>query len=102
MAVRENFLLISRRDLLPPSNMLEFASLIGFGASLIVETKEAAILLRQIQREQLICLETVLALEETSLGEIFCPNSGLEFLPLRESFTSWSTGRGSFRLQLPR
>jgi hypothetical protein len=52
MAVRKNFLLISRRDLLPPSNMLEFASLIGFGASLIMETKEGAILLRQIQREQ--------------------------------------------------
>ena len=42
MAVRKNFLLISRRDFLPPSNMLEFASLIGFGASLIVETKEGA------------------------------------------------------------
>jgi hypothetical protein len=45
MAVRENFLLISRGDLLPPSNMLKFTSLIGLGASLIVETKEAAILL---------------------------------------------------------
>jgi hypothetical protein len=45
MAVRKNFFLISGRNLLPPSNMLEFASLIGFGASLIVETKEGAILL---------------------------------------------------------
>ncbi len=41
MAVRKNLLLISGRDLLPPSNI----SLIGFGASLIVETKEGAILL---------------------------------------------------------
>ncbi len=82
MAVHNNLFLISRRNLLPPSNMLKFASLIGFGASFIVETKEAAILLRQIQREQLVCLETFFAMENTSLGEIFCPNSGLEFFLL--------------------
>jgi hypothetical protein len=50
MEVHENFLLIFGRDLLPPSNMLKIASLIGLGAFLIMETKESAILFRQIQR----------------------------------------------------
>ena len=45
MEVRENFLLIFGRELLPPSNVLKIASLIGLGAFLIVETKEGAILL---------------------------------------------------------
>jgi hypothetical protein len=45
MEVRENFLLISGRDLLPPSNMLKIASLIGLEASFIVEEKEGTILL---------------------------------------------------------
>jgi len=42
-----------------------------------------------------------LAIEESSVGEIFCPNSRLKFLPLRGPFMSWSAGRGSFRVQLP-
>ncbi len=45
MEVLENFLLISGRELLPPSNVLKIASLIGLRAFLIVETKEGAILL---------------------------------------------------------
>jgi len=45
-------------------------------------------------------LETISAMEKTSLGEIFRPNSGLEFLPLLDSFTSWSSWRGSFRPHL--
>ena len=44
MEVLENFLLISRRELLPPSNVLKIASLIGLGASFIVEAKESTIL----------------------------------------------------------
>ena len=48
MAICENFLLIFRRYFLPPSDVLEFASLIGLGAFLVVETKEAEILLHQI------------------------------------------------------
>jgi hypothetical protein len=45
MEVHENFLLISGRDLLPPSNMLKIASLIGLGSSFVVEEKEGTILL---------------------------------------------------------
>jgi len=44
----QDFSLIFGKNLLPPSNMLEFASLMGLGAFLIVEIKEAATLLRQI------------------------------------------------------
>ena len=45
MEVRENFLLISGRDFLPPSNMLKVASLIGLGAFFIVEEEDGTILL---------------------------------------------------------
>ena len=39
MAVHKNFLLILKRHLLPPSNVVKFTSLMGLGSFLIVETK---------------------------------------------------------------
>ena len=77
MAVRKNFLLILKRHLLPPSNAVKFTSLMGLGAFLVMETKEAAILLGQIRMKNFGGGTPFLAMEETSLSEILCPNSRL-------------------------
>ena len=77
MAVRESFLLILKRHLLPPSNMIKFTSLMGLGTFLVVETKEAAVLLGQIRRKHFGGGTPILAMEETSLSDIFRPNSRL-------------------------
>ena len=84
----QDFFLIFGKNLLPPSNMLKFASLMGLRAFLIVEIKEAATLLRQIWMEQFGGGNPVLAMEEASVGGIFCPNSRLKFPPLRGPFMS--------------
>ncbi len=53
MAVLENFELIVGGNLVPFSDMIKIAGLIGLGAFLVMETKERAVLLLKIAGKQL-------------------------------------------------
>ena len=63
MAVLEDLRLISGRDLVPLSNVLEIASLIRLGAFFVVKRKERAQLFLEIIGKQLNDWSSLLATE---------------------------------------
>jgi hypothetical protein len=100
MAVLENFELIVGRNLVPFSDMIKIAGLIGLGAFLVMETKERAVLLLKIAGKQFQNWHSFLAVKKTSLGKVFGFSGWLDFLLLAVAFTSGSAGRQSVRLGL--
>jgi hypothetical protein len=79
MAVLENFELIVGGNLIPFSDMIKIAGLIGLGAFLIMETKEKAVLLLKIAGKQFQNWRSFLAAKKTSLGKVFTFSSWLDF-----------------------
>jgi hypothetical protein len=71
MAVLENFELIVGGNLIPFSNMIKIAGLIGLGAFLVMKTKERAALLLEIAGKQIRNRRSFLAAKKTSLGKVF-------------------------------
>ncbi len=71
MAMSENLCLIIGRNLIPFSNVIEFACLVRLRAFLVVETKKATQWLRQAIRKHVKSCSSISAMKKTSLGEAF-------------------------------
>ncbi len=92
MAVLKNFELIIGGNLVPFSDMIKIAGLIGLGAFLVMETKERAVLLLEIAGKQFQNWHSFLAAKKASLGKVFAFSGWLDFLLLAVAFTSRSDG----------
>ena len=79
MAVLNNFELIVGGNLVPFSDMIKIAGLIGLGAFLVMETKERAVLLLEIAGKQFQNWRSFLAAKKTSLGKVFVFSDLLDF-----------------------
>ncbi len=102
LTVLKNFELIFGGNLVPFSDMIKIAGLIGLGAFLVMKTKERAVLLLEIAGKQIQNWRSFLAAKKTSLGKVFAFSGWLDFLLFAIAFASGSAGRRSIRLGLQR